>query len=202
MLYRDQGSARRQRRRLVGISTRTDSLDQTAQHGHGPILGPHIDKRHFSHPARERKILQAAAALSPYSVGMASIRNEVALAAPAADVWDAVKDFGALNDRLVPGFVTECQLDGPTRIVTFANGAVAREELVDTDDANRRLVYAIVGGRFTHYNASVQVFERGKDAATLVWIIDLLPNELAAVVEPMTKQAVAAMHRAFGTPPA
>jgi hypothetical protein len=30
------------------------------------------------------------------------------------------------------------------RIVTFANGTVARELLVDCDDARRRLVYAVI----------------------------------------------------------
>ena len=60
---------------------------------------------------------------------MASVHNDVPLPAPARDVWDAVRDFGALPQRLVPGFVTACQLDGDARIVTFANGSVAREVL-------------------------------------------------------------------------
>jgi hypothetical protein len=66
---------------------------------------------------------------------MASIHNDIPLNAPARDVWDAVRDFGALHRRLAPGFVTACTLDGDTRIVTFANGSVAREVLVDCDDA-------------------------------------------------------------------
>ena len=43
---------------------------------------------------------------------MASIRNEVLVRAPAADVWDAIRDFGALHTRVVPGFVTEPRLVG------------------------------------------------------------------------------------------
>ena len=57
---------------------------------------------------------------------MASIHNDIPLNAPAREVWDAVRDFGALHQRLVPGFVTACTLDGDARIVTFANGSVAR----------------------------------------------------------------------------
>ena len=45
-----------------------------------------------------------------------------------------MRDFGALHTRLVPGFVTDTKLDGDARIVTFANGTVARELLVDCDD--------------------------------------------------------------------
>lgn len=131
---------------------------------------------------------------------MASIHNDVSLPAPARDVWDAVRDFGALHQRLVPGFVTACQLDGDARIVTFANGSVAREILVDCDDARQRLVYAINNERLTHYSASVQVIADGEAKCRMVWIIDMLPNELAAYVQEQTKSAVIALQRAFPPP--
>ncbi|MBH5399210.1 SRPBCC family protein [Bradyrhizobium sp. CNPSo 4010] len=131
---------------------------------------------------------------------MASIHNDIFLPASARAVWDAVRDFGALHRRLVPGFVTACTRDGDARIVTFANGSVAREVLVDCDDARRRLVYAINNERLRHYSASVQVIAEGETSCRLVWIIDMLPNELAPYVEGQTKEAVAAMHKAF--PPA
>jgi hypothetical protein len=129
---------------------------------------------------------------------MASIRNEVPLHASAAEVWDALRDFGAVHQRLVPGFVTDCRLDGDARVVTFVNGLVARELLVDCNDATRRLAYAIVGGRATFYGASVQVLERDTNSSTLVWVIDLLPNELAPAISAMAAQGVAAMQTHFG----
>ncbi|TFV74777.1 SRPBCC family protein [Bradyrhizobium frederickii] len=131
---------------------------------------------------------------------MASIHNDIPLPAPARDVWDAVRDFGALHERLVPGFVTACTLDGDARIVTFANGSVAREVLVDCDDARRRLVYAISNERLKHYSASVQVIADGETRCRLVWTIDMLPNELASYVQGQTRDAVSAMRKAF--PPA
>ncbi|WP_426421409.1 SRPBCC family protein [Bradyrhizobium genosp. A] len=128
---------------------------------------------------------------------MASIHNDILLSAPARDVWNAVRDFGAVHQRLVPGFVTACRLDGDARIVTFANGSVAREILVNCDDARQRLVYAINNERLTHYSASVQVITDGEAQCRLVWIIDMLPNELAGYVQEQTKAAVIAMHKAF-----
>lgn len=128
---------------------------------------------------------------------MASIYNDVSLPAPARDVWDAVRDFGALHQRLVPGFVTDCSFDGDARIVTFANGSVAREMLVDCDEARQRLLYAINNERLKHYSALVQVIAEGEANCRLVWIIDMLPNELAPYVQGQTSEAVAAMHRAF-----
>jgi len=130
---------------------------------------------------------------------MASIHKDIPIAAPAADVWDAVRDFGALHLHLVPGFVTACEIDGDARIVTFSNGSVAREVMVDCDEMRQRLVYAISNERLKHYSASVQVVADVADKSRLLWTIDMLPNELALYVE-QTKLAVLAMHRAF--PPA
>ena len=92
---------------------------------------------------------------------MASIHKDIIIDATPDDVWDAVRDFGALHTRLAPGFVTDTKLDGDARIVTFANGTVARELLVDCDDARRRLVYAIVSERIKQHSASAQVFAEG-----------------------------------------
>ena len=64
---------------------------------------------------------------------MASIHKDIIIDASPNDVWDAVRDFGAVHRRLVPGFVLDSRLDGDARIVTFANGMVARELLVDCD---------------------------------------------------------------------
>jgi hypothetical protein len=110
---------------------------------------------------------------------MASIRKEILIDASPEDVWAAVRDWGALHERLVPGFVLDTRLDGEDRIVTFANGTVLRERLVDLDEATRRLVWSIVDGPYTHHNASAQVFGEGERGARFVWTADLLPNELA-----------------------
>ena len=66
---------------------------------------------------------------------MASIHKNFRSMPPRTDVWAAVRDFGAVHQRLAPGFVLDARLDGDARIVTFANGTVARELLVDCDDA-------------------------------------------------------------------
>lgn len=123
---------------------------------------------------------------------MASIRREMAVAVRAAEIWDAVRDVGAVHKRLAPGFVTDTKRDGDARIVTFGNGLVARELIVDVDDAARRLVWSVVGGRMTHHNASLQVFETGEHSR-VVWIADLLPNDLAGVIAGMIDQGMATM---------
>ncbi|HEY7201414.1 MAG TPA: SRPBCC family protein, partial [Candidatus Dormibacteraeota bacterium] len=76
------------------------------------------------------------------------------------------------------GFVVDTRLDGDDRIVTFFNGAVVRELLVDRDDEARRLVWSVVDGPYTHHNASAQVFAGPDGGSRFVWIADLLPHAL------------------------
>ncbi len=114
---------------------------------------------------------------------MASIHKDIPIDAHPDEVWAAVRDFGAVHTRLAPGFVLDARLDGDARIVTFANGNVARELLVDCDDIRRRLVYAIANERVSHYSASVQVLADGEARSRLIWIIDVLPNDIAPYID-------------------
>ena len=132
---------------------------------------------------------------------MASIHKDILIDAHPDAVWAAVRDFGALH-RLVPGFVRDVRLDGDARIVTFANGMVAREVLVDCDDARRRLDYAVISERVTHYSASVQVAADGEARSRLSWIVDLLPHDIAPYVDGQMDQAALAMQQALARNPA
>ena len=129
---------------------------------------------------------------------MASIHKEIIIDAKPDDVWDALRDFGALHTRLVPGFVTDTKLDGDARIVTFANGTAAREILVDCDETRRRLVYAIVSERIRQHSASAQVFAEADGRSRLVWIVDVLPNEVAPYMNAQMDLGAAAMQKALG----
>ncbi|VTU24183.1 SRPBCC family protein [Variovorax sp. PBL-E5] len=128
---------------------------------------------------------------------MASIHREMQVAASAEKIWDAVRDVGEIHRRLVPGFVTDCRLEGNARTVTFGNGIVAREVIVDLDDAVRRLVWSASGGRLSHHNASLQVFAEDATHSRIVWIADLLPDEMAGPIGTMIDEGMKAMKRAL-----
>jgi carbon monoxide dehydrogenase subunit G len=125
---------------------------------------------------------------------MASIRREISINASPEHVWSAVRDVGALHTRLVPGFVVDTKLEDGARMVTFGNGSVARELIVDVDDDARRIAWAVVGTRMTHHNASLQALaENGRTRG--VWIADLLPHELAPQIAGMIEQGLSVMKR-------
>jgi uncharacterized protein YndB with AHSA1/START domain len=121
---------------------------------------------------------------------MASIRKEIEIDARPEDVWDALRDWGAIHERLVPGFVVDARLDGADRIVTFFNGMEARELLVDLDDDARRLAWSVVDGPYTHHNGVAQVFAVDGGRSRFVWVADLLPDAAAAATGEMMEQGI------------
>jgi carbon monoxide dehydrogenase subunit G len=128
---------------------------------------------------------------------MASIHQEITLAAPPEQVWDAVRDIGALHTRLVPGFVVNTVLEEGARVVTFANGMVARELILSCDDDRRRLAWTIVGGRMTHHNGVFEVFAAPGGGTRAVWSADLLPHDLSGPIGGLMAEGMAAMQRHF-----
>ena len=129
---------------------------------------------------------------------MATLRREIAVANDAVPVWQKLRDFGQVHTKVAPGFLIDLKMDSGDRIVTFFNGLVARERLITLDDENCRLVYSVVEGRASHYNAAVQVVPEGL-GSRVVWTIDLLPNELAPAIGGMMDAAVKVMAKALAS---
>ena len=129
---------------------------------------------------------------------MASITREVVIDAAPEAVWDAVRDVGALHERLVPGFVTGTLLvpdtPVPVRIVTFANGMVLHEPIVTIDDAQRRLVWTITGEGVDHHNGATQLFASGS-GTRVTWIADVLPDTLAVPFGALMDEGMEVMRR-------
>src|ERR687889_593189 len=96
---------------------------------------------------------------------MASIHKEIAVDAPAAHVWSAIRELGSVHTRLARGFVLDTRLEGDSRLVTFANGITVRERIIDVDDRRSRIV----------------------------WVADLLPHDLAPTVDAMMEGGCAAI---------
>ncbi|HEY0390399.1 MAG TPA: SRPBCC family protein [Solirubrobacterales bacterium] len=126
---------------------------------------------------------------------MASIRKERMIEARPEAVWEALSDWGAAHQRLVPGFVVETRLDGADRVVTFFNGAVARERLVDLSEEDRRLVWSIVDGPYAHHNGAAQVFANEDGTTRFVWVADLLPDDLAPITDELMERGVDTVKR-------
>ncbi|MFI9580889.1 SRPBCC family protein [Streptomyces sp. NPDC052236] len=130
---------------------------------------------------------------------MAHIRKEFLVHSTPDRVWAALRDVGEVHRCLVPGFVTDTQLKGDIRVVTFASGVVVHELLVDIDDEARRVAYTVVGGSLApapkHHHASMQVFADGEEQSRFVWITDVTPDDLAGPIAEMMGEGARIMQR-------
>lgn len=133
---------------------------------------------------------------------MASIRRQVVIDADPDGVWDALRDWGALHERLAVGFVTDCRQEGSARIVTFASGAVLCEEILGCDEEHRRLAWSIVDGPYTHHNGAAEVLPEDAGRTRLVWTADLRPDSLAETTAKAMEQGLAAIRRTLEPLPA
>lgn len=129
---------------------------------------------------------------------MATVRKEFTSARSADEVWAKLRRFEAVHE-LAKGFVTATKMEpSGARLVTFANGMEIREWLVSSNDAERRLVYAILDHpKYQHYSASAQVFEDGQ-GSRFVWTVDFLPDEMAGMQEASMAAGAAAMQASLG----
>jgi len=126
---------------------------------------------------------------------MASIFREFDVDASADQAWNAILDFGAVHLRLAKGFVVNTSARGNVRDVTFANGFSVQEEVVAIDQEHRRFVYRSIGGRASHHNAYFQVFGREDGGSRLLWVTDLLPDEMKSPIEQMVDQGIQAIKK-------
>jgi carbon monoxide dehydrogenase subunit G len=130
---------------------------------------------------------------------MASIKKDISIDAAPETVWAAVRDVGAPHKLLTPGVLTDCRMEEGARVVTFANGMVVRELIVSVDDAARRFAWSAQGGRFVHHNASLEVVPADGGKSRLLWIADVLPDEMAKDVAGLMDLGAAAMQRTLNS---
>ena len=99
----------------------------------------------------------------------------------------------------MPAAGISCRAEGPTRVVTFADGFIARERLVARDDDARRIAYSVVGGtvRPDHDNAVMHTVADGPGRCRLVWSRDVLPDDLVDSLRAGMEHAAAIIKRTF-----
>ena len=124
---------------------------------------------------------------------MASIHHEIDLAVDAAKAWSALREVG-LAHRLFAGVLVDCRLDGDVRIVTFDNGLVTHERIIDVSEERRRIAYSVVQGTpMSHHNASMRIFDLGEGRSRFAWTADFLPHDFGPTMLPLMKRGAEAL---------
>lgn len=113
---------------------------------------------------------------------MATIYHSAPLSVPAHVAWDFVEKFTQSEVHAFSVCISERQ-EGEYRIVTLADGTEVRERIVTVDPARMRAVYTVPGLLgCEHHQAEMRVLESADGSATLEWVTDVLPAELATAL--------------------
>jgi hypothetical protein len=124
---------------------------------------------------------------------MASIHRQVTVEVGADKAWTALRNVGEAHKLFTPVLV-DARLEGDTRTVTFGNGMVLRERILDVDDDRHRLAYtAMDAPGMTYHHASMQIVDDGPGRCQFVWTTDFHPADVSANIAPLIEHGANAL---------
>ena len=124
---------------------------------------------------------------------LGSIRHEIRIDRPAADVWTLAGDATMLHTWF-PGIV-DCTVDGTTRVITMGSGISMPEEILMCDDLQRRFQYRITAPLFKHHRGTIDVIDLGDQTSLVVYSTEADPRTMALVIASGTNGALHELKR-------
>jgi uncharacterized protein YndB with AHSA1/START domain len=124
---------------------------------------------------------------------LGSIRHEIRIDRPAADVWALAGDATMLHTWF-PGIV-DCTVDGTTRVITMGSGISMPEEILVRDDLQRRFQYRITAPLFKHHRGTIDVIDLGDQTSLVVYSTEADPRTMALVIASGTNGALHELKR-------
>ena len=124
---------------------------------------------------------------------LGSIRHEIRIDRPAADVWALAGDATMLHTWF-PGIV-DCTVDGTTRVITMGSGISMPEEILVCDDLQRRFQYRITAPLFKHHRGTIAVIDLGDQTSLVVYSTEADPRTMALVIASGTNGALHELKR-------
>jgi uncharacterized protein YndB with AHSA1/START domain len=129
---------------------------------------------------------------------LGSVRHEVRIHRPAAEVWSLVGDAGRLQEWF-PGIVSTV-VDGSTRIVTTGAGLPLPEEILVVDPVLRRFQYRIAAPMFRHHRGTIDVIDLADGTSLVVYSTDADPRAMALTIGGGTAGALDELRRIMEAP--
>jgi len=112
---------------------------------------------------------------------MPTFTKMIEVSADPDTAWRVLGDLGAV-DRWIPG-ITKVELDGVTRVCTFADGHTQDEAILDCSPATRSYRYTIDGGLPVADNRGRFAVEPAGNGARIVWESSFVALDPAAEAE-------------------
>ena len=124
---------------------------------------------------------------------LGSIRHQIRISRSADDVWARVRDAAGLHTWF-PG-LTDCQVDGKNRVIFLGSGMAMPEEILVSDDVQRRFQYRITTPIFRHHRGTIDVIELGDDECIVVYSTEADPRTMALTIAGGTAGALDELKR-------
>jgi len=140
---------------------------------------------------------------------MSEVKVRETVAAPAAKVWEIVRDFGGVAQWGGPA-IQSCSVEGEgvgaIRHIGLPGGLAIAERLEAFDDAARTLSYAILEKSplpLRNYLATIRIEEAGPQACAVDWSSTFEPDGAAeeqaqAMVRGVYTGGIAGIRKALG----
>ena len=109
-----------------------------------------------------------------------SMRHHIRIHRDADDVFARVGDAAALHTWF-PG-ITDCSVEGTTRVITLASGVQMPEEILVNDRALRRFQYRIAAPIIRHHRGTIDVLDLGDGSCVVAYATDADPRTMALTI--------------------
>ena len=124
---------------------------------------------------------------------LGSVRHEVRIRRPAADVWALAGDPARLHEWF-PGIVA-CTVDGTSRVITTGSGLPMPEEILVRDDVLHRFQYRITAPVVRHHRGTIDVIDLDDGSSLVVYATDADPRTMALTIGGGTAGALDELRR-------
>jgi len=124
---------------------------------------------------------------------LGSIRHEIRIDRPAAQVWALAGDASRLHEWF-PGIVS-CQVDGSNRVIVMGSGLPMPEEILVCDNTQRRFQYRITAPIFKHHRGTIDVIDLHDGTCLVVYSTEADPRTMALVIAGGTAGALDELKR-------
>lgn len=124
---------------------------------------------------------------------LGSVRHQVRIGRPAAQVWALAGDPSRLH-QWFPG-ITACRVEGTTRTITLGSGLQLPEEILVNDAVQRRFQYRITAPLFQFHRGTIDVVDLGDDTCVVLYSTDADPRTMALSIAGGTAGALDELKR-------
>ncbi len=130
---------------------------------------------------------------------LGSIRHQIRINRPAADIWKLAGDPARLHEWF-PG-ISSCTVDGTSRTIVMGSGIAMPEEILVNDAVQRRFQYRLTPPLFKFHRGTIDAVDLGDETTLVIYSTEADPRAMALTIAGATAGALDELKRQMELPP-